>query len=282
MANPIKASENVLMKEWYLLKYYFWRLCLSWFFTVYICDMVARRLAYLLHYPISHYVRTENENLVKIPRLEDLGHKILPDWSENEFVLVLNEVVQAVAFISAIGFLIIMLFCEKRFLKGVAVVNITVRVSYCFSTLHFIRSISYLSTSLPGPATHCISPELEERNKPQNITDIFFPGNILENCGDLIYSGHMASVVTLFCAIISYSNKLITEEDQDKKKWCIFCKPLSIIIIALLCVVVTLLQAVMTIGTRQHYTVDAVLGIITGYWNYIWHLYVLRPEDTIM
>ena len=33
------------------------------------------------------------------------------------------------------------------------------------------------------------------------------------------------------------------------------------------------------IGTRQHYTVDTLLAIIAGYWNFIWHLYVLRPHD---
>ena len=35
--------------------------------------------------------------------------------------------------------------------------------------------------------------------------------------------------------------------------------------------------------THRHfefiYTVDIVVGIIVGYWNFIWHLYVLRPND---
>ena len=282
MANPIKPEESPLIKEWYLFKYYFWRVCISWIFTLYICDVVARRLAYLFHNPMSHYVRREDESLVKIQRLEDIGHKLLPDWSENEFITVLNEFVQAVAFITAFTFLLIMMFCKKRFSKGVAVVNIFVRVSYCFSTLHFIRSISYLSTSLPGPAIHCVTPQVEEENKPQDIMDIFFPGNTFRNCGDLIYSGHMSSIVTIFCTIIYYSNKIVAEDDQDRKKWCIFCRPLSIIVIIILSIIIVLLQAVMTIGSRQHYTVDAVLGVIIGYWNFIWHLYVLRPEDTIL
>ena len=38
-------------------------------------------------------------------------------------------------------------------------------------------------------------------------------------------------------------------------------------------------QALLAIGTRQHYTVDIVVGLIVGYWNFIWHLYVLRPND---
>ena len=38
-------------------------------------------------------------------------------------------------------------------------------------------------------------------------------------------------------------------------------------------------QALLAIGTRQHYTVDIVVAILVGYWNFIWHLYVLRPTD---
>lgn len=282
MANPIEATENVLWKEWRLLKYYFWRLCIALVFTLYLCDMVARRLAYLMHYPISHYVREEDENLVKIPRLEDLGHKLFPDWSENEFITGLNEVIQAGAFISAIIFFLTMLYCGTRFSKGIAVVNIFVRIAYCFVTLSLIRTVCFLSTSLPGPAAHCIDPAIEEKNKPQGIADIFLPGNILENCGDLIYSGHMAAITTVFCTIIYYFNKLLEDDVEYKKTWCIFCRPLSVVILTLLSIVVTLLQAIMTISARQHYTVDAFLGVMIGYWNFIWHLYVLRPDDMIL
>ena len=282
MANPIETKENILWKEWRLLKYYFLRLFIAIVFSVYLCDIVARRLAYLMHYPISHYVQEEDENLVRIPRLEDLGHKMLPDWSENEFITALNEVIQAVAFINAIVFFLIMFFYEKRISKGIFVVNIFVRVIYCFATLSLIRTVCYLSTSLPGPAAHCIDPSVEEENKPQGIADIFLPGNVLENCGDLIYSGHMAAITTIFCTIIYYFNKLVEVDEEHKKTWCIFCRPISVIILTLLSVIVTLLQGIMTISARQHYTVDAFLGVIIGYWNFIWHLYVLRPDDMIL
>ena len=90
-----QANENIwienLWKEWDLFKYYFWRLCFSLVFSLYFCDIVTRRLAYYIHAPISHYVRNENEDLVEIPRLEDFGHKLLPDWGENEIILTLNE-----------------------------------------------------------------------------------------------------------------------------------------------------------------------------------------------
>ena len=40
-----------------------------------------------------------------------------------------------------------------------------------------------------------------------------------------------------------------------------------------------LCQVALAIGSRQHYTVDTLLAIFAGYWNFIWHLYVLRPSD---
>ena len=193
-----------------------------------------------------------------------------------------NEVIQAGAFLTAIVFLGVMVFCEKRFSKGIAVVNIIVRVSYCFVTLSFFRSIAYLSTSLPGPAINCIDSELEEEYKPQEITDVFKIGSIEMNCGDLIYSGHMATVVTIFCTIIYYFNKLVQEDGKDKKSWCIFCRPWSVIAMTIMSIMYTILQGIITLGARQHYTVDAFLGVIIGYWNFIWHLYVLRPDDVML
>ena len=57
-------------------------------------------------------------------------------------------------------------------------------------------------------------------------------------------------------------------------------RPSLITIIVLMVYLIGMIfHVVLIIGTRQHYTVDTLVAIVAGYWNFIWHLYVLRPAD---
>ena len=79
----------------------------------YWCIVVARNLAYMRHFAISHYVTNENNSLVEISRLEDIGFQLLPDWSHNESVKILNEVCSTGLLLSVLVFIAVIPFLKR-------------------------------------------------------------------------------------------------------------------------------------------------------------------------
>ena len=269
-------------QEIYLIKYYWWRLLLTIGFMFYMCLVVSRNVAFMRHYKISHYVTNENTSLVRIWVLEDIGFQILPNWSNNKLAKDLNEIINAALIVSIGIFCIVTLFMEKAKVQKVFATNIVVRFVYCYTTMNILRPFVYLPTSLPGSASHCTNSTLTEHHKPKNVYDVFTSMAYSKNCGDLVYSGHMAGFVTGCCVVIYYTHKLFrcdhvnNHNPRTCQKWLTAWPTLGIISFCLLGMVA---QALLAVGTRQHYTVDIVVGLLVGYWNFIWHLYVLRPND---
>ena len=249
---------------------------------MYWCAVVARNLAYMRHFTISHYVRNENISLVEIFRLEDLGFQLLPDWSHSELAKTLNELCTTGLHLSVLVFITVIPFLKRSRQRNVFAVNVLVRFSFCYATVHIFRSLTYLATSLPGPAEHCIDPLIVEKNKPKSISEAFTSANVLANCGDLLYSGHIAGYVTAFCTVVHYLNKLIKPENDENRKQCCDKGRLVLMGVTAVYTIGLIIQSICAIGTRQHYTVDIYLGILAGYWNFIWHLFVLRPTDMIV
>ena len=264
-----------LYQEWHLLKYYWWKLFIVLTTVMYFCSVVARNLAFMHHHPISYYVNQKNESFVRLKRLEDLGFKILPDWSNSNLAKGLNDFFAVISPIGVIVFSILTMFIKRASNRKVFTVNIIVRFALCYVTAHVIRTCAYLTTSLPGPALHCIDAKVESTNKPKTLSDIFFSMNFPNNCGDLVYSGHMAGYVTGFCTLAYYVEKIFGKDEKYRR----FRPSVVTTIIILFYTLGMLCQVTLAIGTRQHYTVDTLLAIIAGYWNFIWHLYVLRPTD---
>ena len=266
-----------LHQECHLFKFYWWKILIIFVVTIYFCSVVARNLAFMHHHPLSYYVEHKNESLVRIKRLEDIGFKILPDWSNNTHARRLNDFFAVISPVSVILFSNLTIFLKRATTRKVFAVNIIVRFVLCYVTTHLIRACVYLTTSLPGPASHCIDSKLENANKPRTLSDIFISMNFPTNCGDLLYSGHMAGYVTGFCTMVYYVEKIFGKDEKLAKYR---SRPSMITNLVIVFYIVGMLcQIALAIGTRQHYTVDTMLAIIAGYWNFIWHQHVLRPTD---
>lgn len=84
----------------------------------------------------------------------------------------------------------------------------------CLCVGHFFRFITYTSTSLPGPASHCRpgAPEPEVYRPTEPITFFTRKASSEEpNCGDLIFSGHMFQDVILCIILTRYATKVMRE-----------------------------------------------------------------------
>ena len=72
-----------------------------------------------------------------------------------------------------------------------------------------LRILSFLGTSLPGPAPHC-QPNSNNYKPPNTINDIMFRVDLTKGCGDLIYSSHILIAMTAILAVNYYIPILVS------------------------------------------------------------------------
>ena len=155
-----------------------------------------------------------------------------------------------------------------------------------------------------GPAKHCTNYTIEAQNRPISFNQIFQLRNSpLENCGDLLFSGHMVSASCVVYCITYYLFVMIS---TNKRKFVRF-SVIAYVIFIWICLACQIFTA---IATRNHYTVDIWLGgligknrfwkkklyvriyfeknwhfstfLILGYMNWMWHRFVVIPKDPVV
>ena len=209
------------------------------------------------------YYTTNGTSTVRYDRLIDLGHDITPDWAGKTLPKIMNEVVQ----ICLTGSLFVtagIAMCRTDLKIRPYLFHIGTRFLFCITTGHLIRPIFYLSTSLPGPAAHCIG-ETEDENQPHTLSEIFLQAVPGENCGDLVFSGHMLMVTTAWMIQYKYLGEMYGKTVQQ---FVLYGGALLM-----------LAQSFIVCATRSHYTVDVTGGIIIALFNFMWHETYLASKD---
>ncbi|AQK99401.1 phosphatidylinositol:ceramide inositolphosphotransferase isoform X2 [Zea mays] len=110
----------------------------------------------------------------------------------------------------------------------------------------FLRIMTFYSTQLPGPNYHCREgSKLATLPPPNNALEVLlinFPRGVLFGCGDLIFSSHMIFTLVFVRTYHKYgSNRLIK----------------------LLSWFMAVIQSLLIIASRKHYTVDVVVAWYT-------------------
>ena len=138
-----------------------------------------------------------------------------------------------------------------------------------------LRFATYVSTSLPGAADHCLPHNTEKilRDRPTSIRDIFLMMKVdgvgLEkntgesgsyNCGDLVFSGHMLMTICYALTILRYSPKVL---NLGSRYVTFVLKPGVWTLV--------LLQAIGIIMARNHYTMDVVIAAYVTPLLWHWH-----------
>jgi hypothetical protein len=126
-----------------------------------------------------------------------------------------------------------------------------------------------------GPAKHCTNYTLEEQNRPTSFNQVFQLRNSpLENCGDLLFSGHMVSASCVVYCITYYLFVMIS---TNKRKFVRF-SVIAYVIFIWICLACQIFTA---IATRNHYTVDIWLGGLIGknrFWKKKLYTYILKKK----
>uniref|UniRef100_A0A0E0L389 Sphingomyelin synthase-like domain-containing protein n=1 Tax=Oryza punctata TaxID=4537 RepID=A0A0E0L389_ORYPU len=109
-----------------------------------------------------------------------------------------------------------------------------------------LRIITFYSTQLPGPNYHCREgSKLATLPPPNNVFEVLlinFPRGILFGCGDLIFSSHMIFTLVFVRTYHKYGSKRFVK---------------------LLAWFMAIVQSLLIIASRKHYSVDVVVAWYT-------------------
>ncbi|KAK9016243.1 hypothetical protein V6N11_078746 [Hibiscus sabdariffa] len=110
----------------------------------------------------------------------------------------------------------------------------------------FLRIISFYSTQLPGPNYHCREgSKIARLPKPSNVLEVLlinFPQGAVYGCGDLIFSSHMIFTLVF---VLTYQ-KFGTRRCIKQFAW-----------------LLAIIQSLLILASRKHYTVDVVVAWYT-------------------
>lgn len=238
-----------LEKEWFFFKKHLLNIIIGLFLAFYVAGGIGRNIAYYRN--------------VQGPHLKDLGYELIPEI--NDQYNFISEVVLCV--INAIGFgsMFVPIFYHPQ-RQMLSTINMGVRVLNVLVLGNLLRPIMYLGTSLPSPADHCM-PGSDTYDPPQNALEIFTHySSVSGNCGDLIFSGHTLQDMVLLLHVYRHSKDIFLGSNKAR-----------IILTSVMSVLVAL-QLIFIIASRNHYTVDVVVGIYVS--STLWYIYNNKfPKD---
>ena len=212
-------------------------------------------------------------------RLPDLGFYYLPELSRDfrrivDFPMLLANI--------ALAFVVVASICRGRgemmpvevedrneiaapkgARKKVYVANMVDTFCSTFAVGHVLRAITYLSTSSPGVSRLCLSSVDVDKGRPRFPEVFYKPASFTENCGDLMFSGHLLQMILALLVIRKYAPQLW---ELSRAAWIAWSA----------CgVALVFLEAVLIIMARHHYTADVVVALyVTPLLWYSYHLYV--------
>ncbi|XP_047060018.1 phosphatidylinositol:ceramide inositolphosphotransferase [Lolium rigidum] len=203
-----------------------WRLLLAGIVFQYIHGLAARGVHYL-HRPG--------------PLLQDLGFMALPELGQDKGYL--SEILFTSIFITFVLWSFHpFIYHSKRFYT----VLLWRRVLAFLVASQFLRIVTFYSTQLPGPNYHCREgSKLATLPPPNNALEVLlinFPHGVLFGCGDLIFSSHMIFTLVFVRTYHKYGSKRL---------------------IKLFAWLMAIIQSLLIIASRKHYSVDVVVAWYT-------------------
>ncbi|OIW07519.1 hypothetical protein TanjilG_14465 [Lupinus angustifolius] len=203
-----------------------WKYLLAGLVCQYIHGLAARGVHYL-HKPG--------------PTLQDLGFFVLPELGQDKAYL--SETLFTTIFVS------FFLWTFHPFIlknKKIYTVLIWCRVLSFLVASQALRIVTFYSTQLPGPNYHCREgSELATLPPPKSVLEVLlinFPRGVLYGCGDLIFSSHMIFTLVF---VLTYQ-KYGTRRCIKQLGW-----------------LLAVIQSLLIIASRKHYTVDVVVAWYT-------------------
>lgn len=203
-----------------------WKLVLAGLVFQYIHGLAAHGIHYL-HQPG--------------PTLQDAGFFLIPELGEDKAYI--SETIFAFFFCSFVLWTFHPFFFQS---KRIYTVLMWCRFLAYLVACQSLRIITFYATQLPGPNYHCREgSKLARLPPPESALEVIlinFPRGMVYGCGDLIFSSHMIFTLLFVLTYQKYGTRRCIKQ---------FAWLLAII------------QSLLIIASRKHYTVDIVVAWYT-------------------
>ncbi|KAK7286860.1 hypothetical protein RJT34_22172 [Clitoria ternatea] len=203
-----------------------WKYLLAGLVFQYIHGLAARGVHYL-HRPG--------------PTLQDVGFFLLPELGQDKAYI--SETLFAFIFVSFVLWTFHPFILKSR---KIYTVLIWCRVLAFLVASQLLRIITFYSTQLPGPNYHCREgSKLATLPRPDSVLEVLlinFPRGVVYGCGDLIFSSHMIFTLVF---VLTY-HKYGTRRSIKQLGW-----------------LLAVIQSLLIVASRKHYTVDVVVAWYT-------------------
>ncbi|XP_072996102.1 phosphatidylinositol:ceramide inositolphosphotransferase-like isoform X1 [Typha latifolia] len=203
-----------------------WKLLLAGLVFQYIHGLATRGVHYL------HQPR---------PTLQDMGFMILSELGKERGYV--SESLFSFTFLGFVLWTLHPFFCHS---KRYYTVLIWHRVLAFLITSQALRIFTFYATQLPGPNYHCREgSKLARLPPPDSVLEVLlinFPHGVIYGCGDLIFSSHMIFTLVFVITYQKYGSKRV---------------------IKLLGWLLAIIQSLLIIASRKHYTVDVFVAWYT-------------------
>lgn len=244
MNTYIKTELNIFKQIWY-------QLIPTIILLLYFGIIVFRSLA---------FYRYEQR-----PVLKDLGFQIIPKIPQLlGFSNLLLSLQHSLIFLLSFILLIKNYSYFSIQYTGPYIINIWRRYFNIITIGNILRFLTYISTSLPGPAEHC-QPGSTDYHPPTKWYQIFYTFNSA-NCGDLIFSGHLFHLIIAMFIFNKYASDIISNN-------------YLLITLKILSWIAIPLEIFLILATRQHYSVDLIVAIYTSIFLWIVYDNKIQPLD---
>ncbi|XP_047335227.1 phosphatidylinositol:ceramide inositolphosphotransferase 2-like [Impatiens glandulifera] len=174
------------------------------------------------------------------PILPDVGFYLLPELGQEKAYI--SETVFSFIFLSFALWTSQPFFLKtKKFYTALLWCRVLAFLVVC----QILRIITFYSTMLPGPNYHCREgSRLARLPPPDNALEVLLINSrgILYGCGDLIFSSHMIFSLVFVRTYQKYGTKKVVKQCA----W-----------------LVVLIQSVLIVASRKHYTVDVIVAWYT-------------------
>eukprot|EP00756_Hemistasia_phaeocysticola_P066913 Hpha_TRINITY_DN9586_c0_g1::TRINITY_DN9586_c0_g1_i2::g.115019::m.115019 len=275
-----KEQEHWLLwrvrEEWACWCCHWKALVLSMFITIYGTTLLFPNLSYYRYgraYGDQYGEECKNDtldptkNLCVPRRLQDIGYEMMPELKGEHGQIVDFPMFFLIAFTSGLTMFATLFEFDKH--NKPYVINVIRRFLVTFAIGHILRLFCYMGTTVPGAAEYCLNASLIHPPQESHIEgfELFYKrkSTFGQNCGDLIFSGHLLITVSMFVILISYGQVC----------WGITAKQHKILVGIMF--IPALAQTCMILAARHHYSVDIVIAWYTTplLWNF--HNTVLMP-----
>eukprot|EP00996_Jenningsia_fusiforme_P000095 NODE_1059_length_1734_cov_26.159050_g936_i0.p1 GENE.NODE_1059_length_1734_cov_26.159050_g936_i0~~NODE_1059_length_1734_cov_26.159050_g936_i0.p1 ORF type:complete len:359 (+),score=37.32 NODE_1059_length_1734_cov_26.159050_g936_i0:223-1299(+) len=213
------------------------KIALALVVLLYFCFYVAQELAYYRHVPGT---------------LVDLGFDVVPELGHSAWIIA--EIMHFGVLVAA-AFVVLLVFVwapknsdGEQTAERVSVTSILYRYLVVLTTGHLLRVATFLSTSLPSPAPHCQASSAQY-NPPDDMLEVFLKptrSRMDQSCGALTFSGRLLQMILAVLVVHRYGR-----EPLGTALWAALLIFLVLLVLA---------HAVLTIGTRYHYSIDCTVA----------------------